>query len=249
MRIEFSEELFQKLSYAAVVTVLTGAGVSAESGISTFRGEKGLWKKFKPEELADFNAFLKNPELVWEWYSYRQKVVCNAEPNPGHYALVEMEDYFKCFHIITQNIDGLHKKAGNIDPIELHGNIMRNRCIGCDNIFYEIKIDSERNIPECDNCGDLIRPDVVWFGEQLPADEVHRANLALAETDVFFSIGTSAIVQPAASMPFLARNNNAYIVEINIEETQLTPFVDEYIRGKSGEILPVIMKELKKRET
>jgi NAD-dependent deacetylase len=240
----FSEKLRYLLRGEPVITVLTGAGISAESGVPTFRGEDGIWKKLKPEELANFDAFLKNPALVWEWYYHRQKLIKDIEPNRGHYALAELETIYKRFYLITQNIDNLHIRAGSKNPIELHGNIMRNRCIKCGALSYEVELLKEVSIPECSICNGMLRPDVVWFGEMLPPQSLKEANRAMQESTIFFSIGTSAQVQPAASMPIWAKGYGAYLVEINIEETLLTPYVDEFIKGKSGEILPVLLKEI-----
>ncbi len=243
---KFSEKLIALLKSDPSVTVLTGAGVSAESGVETFRGENGLWRKFKPEELASVDAFLSNPELVWEWYGYRKNLICDIQPNPGHYSISEMERIFTSFYLITQNVDGLHKRAGNSRPIELHGNIMRNRCTGCDKQFENIEFSGEIDqIPTCDSCSEMLRPDVVWFGEMLPKDALEESEIAISNSDVFFSIGTSAVVQPAATMPVWAKNNGAYLVEINPEETPLTTYADEVINGKSGVILPELLREIK----
>ena len=242
----FSEKLLEKFQKNPVVVVLTGAGISAESGVPTFRGEDGLWKKFKPEELANFDAFIRNPEIVWEWYRYRQEIVRNIEPNPGHYALAELELMYPDFYLITQNVDGLHFRAGSRNPIELHGNIMRNRCLQCNKYFMEVELQKEPVIPKCTECGGILRPDVVWFGEQLPQQALINSEKAINEATIFFSVGTSALVQPAASMPFWAKSSGAYLVEINIMETLLTPYVDEYLSGKSGEIIPELVKQIKK---
>lgn len=240
----FSTQLVQKLQQAQKVAVLTGAGISAESGVPTFRGEDGLWNKFRPEELANFNAFQKNPKLVWEWYNYRRKLIHEVKPNPGHYALAEMEQMFPHFTLITQNVDNLHRVAGSQIILELHGNIMRNRCVDCNKIYQEVKIDFNQQMPVC-RCGGQLRPDVVWFGEMLPEDALLCAFQAAQECDIFFSIGTSAVVQPAASLPIEARERGAYVVEINIEPTAISRYVDESIIGKSGEILPLLVKKVK----
>lgn len=241
----FSDKLIGILKSDPVVTVLTGAGISAESGVPTFRGENGLWKKFKPEELADFDSFIRNPELVWEWYRYRQKLILEVKPNPGHYALSVMEEAFSEFNLITQNVDNLHYLAGSKNPIELHGNILRNRCLGCGETLFEIKLPEDAKIPGCETCGGMLRPDVVWFGEELPEKAIFDAERAIEKTKLFFSIGTSALVYPAASMPLWAKNNGAYLVEINIERTQLSDYSDEFICGKSGEILPRLVEAIK----
>lgn len=223
---------------------MTGAGISAESGVPTFRGKEGLWSKFRPEELATVEAFMKNPKLVWEWYQFRRKVVSSVLPNPGHHALVDMENHYEDFTLITQNVDGLHRTAGSENILELHGNISMNKCFECGKPFTEeIDLESEQ-LPLC-KCGGKVRPDVVWFGEMLPADILSGAFDASARAELFFSIGTSALVHPAASMPLAAKRNGAYLVEVNLEPTPLTDIADCALHGKSGDILPEIVKRLK----
>ncbi len=243
----FSEKFIKVLKSAQSVTVLTGAGISAESGVPTFRGDDGLWKKFKPEELANFDAFIKNTELVWEWYKYRKKLIADVKPNPGHYALVEMENIFSNFSLITQNVDNLHRRAGSKKVFELHGNIQKNYCIGCKKEFSDEIIFSKLEIPRCDNCGELIRPGVVWFGECLPEDQWNEAEKATRNCEIFFTIGTSAVVYPAASLPYLAKEHGAFLIEINPEPTPVTSIVDEFLQGKSGEILPELVKVIIKK--
>jgi len=239
----FSDIMLDRIKKARWIAVLTGAGVSAESGVPTFRGENGLWKKFKPEELANFEAFIQNPQLVWEWYQYRRKLIQEVEPNPGHYALAAMEKKAPKFTLITQNVDGLHQRAGNKNVIELHGNILRNRCVDCNRIFTELEFDLSQGVPHCE-CGGLIRPDVVWFGEMLPEEALHKAYEASEKSDVFFSIGTSAVVYPAASLPGIAKSHGAYLIEINPEPTPVTGIAHVSIRGKSGEVLPKLIEAL-----
>ncbi|HEX9971362.1 MAG TPA: NAD-dependent deacylase [bacterium] len=239
----FSAMLISRLRSAKTVSVLTGAGISAESGVPTFRGEEGLWQKFRPEELANFDAFLRNPKLVWEWYNYRKHIVNQVAPNAGHYAISKMESLFPHFHLITQNVDDLHRKAGSKQIYELHGNIMRNRCVDCSKHYNEMPEADQDVLPRCD-CGGLIRPDVVWFGETLPPLELKRSFDAARSSDVFFSIGTSAVVQPAASLPLEAKHEGAYVVEINIEPTAISHYVDETILGKAAEILPQLVEKL-----
>lgn len=230
---------------AGSVTVLTGAGISAESGVPTFRGNDGLWKKFKPEELANFDAFIRNPDLVWEWYRHRKQVISTIQPNAGHYALAEMEKGYKEFAIITQNIDNLHYRAGSKTVYELHGNINRNYCIGCGKSYTndDILQPDKGKAPRCSSCNGLIRPDVVWFGEMLPVDAWNSSVTAAERSDVFFSVGTSAIVYPAASLPMIAKRSGSFTVEINIEPTDLSSTADEVILGKSGEILPRLLEQ------
>jgi len=229
------------------VTVLTGAGISAESGVPTFRGKDGLWKKFRPEELATFEAFISNPKLVWEWYLYRRKILDEVKPNPGHLALVEFQRFFEDFTLVTQNVDGLHQKAGSSEVIELHGNIRRNRCIDCGKVFETLETIKEGALPLCD-CQGRIRPDVVWFGEMLPQEAIDKAFFVSSECELFFSIGTSAVVHPAASLPFMAKRKGSFLVEVNIQPTELSFIADEKLLGKAGEILPEIVKFFRKTE-
>ena len=242
---KLSDEFIRALKKSTSVAVLTGAGISAESGVPTFRGAEGLWKKFRAEELATVEAFMDNPSLVWEWYLYRRELMSDVEPNAGHFSLVEMERHYPDFTLITQNVDGLHRRAGSKNVLELHGNIARNKCFNC-NRPYEGKISLEDgDLPRCD-CGGKIRPDVVWFGEMLPENAINGAFDACGRAQLFLSVGTSAIVHPAASMPIAAKRNGAYLVEINLEPTPLTEYCDFSLHGRSGEILPIIMDELKK---
>ena len=242
MQIEFSEKFLRVLKDAGSVAVSTGAGVSAESGVPTFRGEDGLWKKFRAEELATFEAFQANPDLVWEWYQYRREIINKIKPNPGHHAIAELSNLIDKFQLITQNVDGLHRAAGSEDIIELHGNIKRNRCLECGDINYDEEFDQ---FPPLCQCGGRLRPDVVWFGELLPAGALEKAYEAARGCDLFFTVGTSGVVQPAASLPPTARQHGAFVVEINIEPTELTFIVDQHFRGKSGEVLPAIVDKIK----
>ncbi len=238
----FSDILLEKLRRAAAVTAFTGAGISAESGVPTFRGEDGIWKKFKPEELANFDAFMRNPELVWEWYNHRKQLLASIKPNPGHYALAAMERQYGSFSIITQNVDNLHRRAGSQNMHELHGNIERNYCTGCGKYFSNDEILRLSGVPRCLSCNSLIRPDVVWFGELLPQDQWNASVSAAERSEVFFSIGTSAVVYPAASLPLIAGKSGAYVVEINVERTEFSRHADEVLLGKSGDILPKLLE-------
>ncbi len=239
-----SEATQTALARAESVVAFTGAGISAESGVPTFRGTDGIWAKFKPEELANLNAFLRNPELVWEWYAARKKVIADVQPNPGHYALVEMEKMFRSFSVVTQNIDNLHRRAGSTRVYELHGNIERNFCMQCGRNFTNEYVLQGPSVPRC-SCGGLIRPDVVWFGELLPEDEWAGAENACRNADVLLSIGTSGVVYPAASLPLEAKRSGGYIIEINPESTPLTDIADEFIPGKAGEVLPQLVAMLR----
>lgn len=235
--------LLERLKSARSLTVLTGAGVSAESGIPTFRGQDGLWRNFVPEELATAEAFERNPKLVWEWYVWRRSLVSRATPNAGHLALVQMERQFGEFTLVTQNVDGLHERAGSQNVIELHGNIMRSRCHSCGYPSGSLALDSDGQLSAC-QCGGLVRPDVIWFGELLPSEALKRAWDAAKRADIFLSIGTSSAVQPAAGLADLAKQNGAYLVEINPETTMMSDRFDERLRGPSGIILPMICQEL-----
>jgi NAD-dependent deacetylase len=239
---QISLSLIDSLRSAEEVAVLTGAGISAESGVPTFRGEDGLWKKYRPEELANIDAFMRNPTLVWEWYNYRRNLISEIDPNPGHYALAQLEQMLDTFTLITQNVDGLHQRAGSKNVLELHGNITKNKCVSCSKMYSTIKKSSD--LPRCE-CGGLLRPDVVWFGESLPQRELQLAFDTASNSDVFLSIGTSGVVQPAASLPLVARENGAYACEINIDETILSGQMDETILGPSGDIVPLLVESLR----
>ncbi len=241
---EVDSRLINKLKEAEKIVFFTGAGISAESGIPTFRGEDGIWNKLSPEELANFNAFMRNPKLVWEWYQYRKNIIHNSKPNAGHYAMVEFEKYFPSVTVITQNVDNLHKRAGSKIVYELHGNIERNFCIKCKK-RYDTELEFLDGIPKCD-CGGMIRPDVVWFGEYLPADQLKNSELATISSDVFFVVGTSAVVYPAAGLVYTARQYGSFIVEVNTETTEVSKICDVNFQGKAGEILPRILDKLKK---
>ncbi|NOX38252.1 MAG: NAD-dependent deacylase [Calditrichaeota bacterium] len=244
--IRFTRKLIERLAKAYNVVVLTGAGISAASGIPTFRGKDGLWNKFNPQELASVDAFMRNPELVWEWYNWRRQLIRDVQPNLGHYALVDMEAYFPEFYIITQNVDNLHQLAGSRNVIELHGNIMRNKCFDCGKPYAgEIRLE-KKEIPRCPECGGLIRPDVVWFGEFLPEEAIRKAQEVSTAAEVFFSIGTSSTVEPAASLPYLAKGNGAYLVEINPEETPLSSVADETLRYPADQVLPLLVIALER---
>jgi len=234
--------LLNKLSKTKKIVFFTGAGISAESGIPTFRGEGGIWNKLKPEELANFNAFMRNPQMVWEWYNHRKKIIHEAKPNAGHLAIAEMQNLFDEVIVVTQNIDNLHRRAGSKNIFELHGNIERNFCINC-KTFYNQELDFSNDVPKC-KCGGLIRPDVVWFGEYLPEDQFEGSELAAVNSDIFFVVGTSAVVYPAAGLVHAAKRAGSFIVEVNVVETEISSICDESFFGESGKILPEIVKEI-----
>lgn len=233
----------KKLSEAKNVVFFTGAGISAESGIPTFRGKDGIWNKLRPEELANFDAFMQNPQMVWEWYNHRKKIIHDAKPNAGHIAIAEMQNLFEEVTVVTQNIDNLHRRAGSKTIYELHGNIERNYCINC-KTFYNEELDFSGGVPKC-KCGGLIRPDVVWFGEYLPEDQFESGKRASLLSDIFFVVGTSAVVYPAAGLVHAAKLAGSFIVEVNIEETDVSSFSDKSFFGEAGKILPEIVNQLK----
>lgn len=245
--IQVDKTLIEALKESKSIVFFTGAGISAESGIATFRGKEGLWNKFRPEELASFDAFINNPKIVWEWYNYRRKIVHEAQPNPAHLTIAEMQNHFKDVTVVTQNVDNLHRRAGSKKIFELHGNIERNFCIDCKN-FYKEELDFSSGVPKCE-CGGLLRPDVVWFGEYLPEDQFLGGEKAAIESDIFFVVGTSVVVYPAAGLIYTAKASGALIVEVNLEETDLSSSANFSFFGKAGEILPRIFEEYKLSES
>lgn len=234
--IPIKEKTLEVLKNAASVVVLTGAGVSAESGVPTFRGKDGLWKNHRAEELATPSAFAKDPKLVWEWYSWRREIIRDLEPNPAHDTISELENRFEQFSLITQNVDGLHNKAGSRKIVELHGNIWKVRCTKEGKTSWNDEKFS--SLPPLCECGAMLRPDIVWFGEALPGDSISKAIEQSKSADLFFVVGTSGVVEPAASLPLVAKECGAYLVEINMEKTPLSGFMDDIYMGKAGEILP-----------
>lgn len=240
--IEFPFDLVSSLRRSHRVVALTGAGVSQESGLRTFRdAQTGLWAQYRPEDLATPEAFARDPKLVWDWYAMRREKALKAEPNPGHFALAEIEKRIPDFTLITQNVDGLHRRAGSVNVLELHGSLERVKCSACGQAAAAWE-ESAPGVPQCPRCGGLLRPDVVWFGESLPKNALEAAWQAARTCDVFFSIGTSGLVQPAASLAFVALERGALVVEINVEPTPLTGRADFFLQGKSGEILPALVK-------
>ncbi|QXD14531.1 NAD-dependent deacylase [Rhodocaloribacter litoris] len=249
----FSDILVRRLARARRVAVLTGAGISAESGIATFRDPGGIWEKFSPEELANVRAFLRNPELVQGWYAHRRRLVEQAVPNPGHEALAALERMVPDFTLITQNVDGLHQRAGSRGVVELHGNLTRSYCIDCRRLATAEDLDAlAEGVPaRCPDCGGLIRPDVVWFGEYLPVAAFEAAEAAARRAEVFLSIGTSAVVYPAAGLPLLAREHGAYVAEVNLTPSAIAGYVDEVVEGAAGAVLPRLVQAVRaaSRET
>jgi NAD-dependent deacetylase len=220
------------------VAALTGAGVSAESGVPVFRGEEGLWRNYRPEELATPDAFQRNPRLVWEWYNWRRELIGKCRPNAAHETLAQMEKALTDFTLITQNVDGLHQAAGSENVLEVHGNIWRIRCTVCDYLTEDHRVPLPDLPPDCPECGNLLRPDVVWFGEPLPREVLEAAWAAARRCRLMLVIGTSAVVQPAASLPMVALRNEAQLVEINPAETSLSRHAHEVIREPAAEAFP-----------
>ncbi len=238
--LELDENLIDALRGAEKVVVLTGAGVSAESGVPTFRdAQTGLWTRYDPQGLATPEAFRRDPELVWRWYLWRRELVEAAEPNPGHIALAELEARLPGLVLVTQNVDGLHRRAGSRRVIELHGDLTRTRCVACCQ-YARDPIDLAAGVPRCAACGDQLRPDVVWFGEMLPAAAIAEATAAARASDVFLSVGTSSLVFPAAALPYEALTGGATVIEVNPQPTLLTPRVHHAVRAPAGVALPVL---------
>ncbi len=236
--------LIHQLKTARHVVVLTGAGTSAESGVPTFReAQTGLWAQYNPTELATPEAFAQRPDRVWDWYAWRRELVSQAQPNAGHFALAELANWVPRLTLITQNVDGLHQQAGSQDVVELHGNISRIRCSQCDAIATQW--DANAHPPRCAQCNAFLRPDVVWFGENLPADALDRAVEATLSCDVFFSVGTSSLVYPAAALPIEALKRNSAVVEINVAPTPISAEVTHVLTGSSGQVLPALVTALR----
>ena len=234
------EQAREWIAQAKSVAVLTGAGISAESGVATFRGADGLWSNFKVEDFATPEAFARDPKLVWQWYDERRGLIAQAKPNAAHRALVELEKRKPCFTLITQNIDGLHDLAGSGKILKLHGDIWRMRCLECGANFPNRRTPLPKLPPHC-ACGGVARPGVVWFGEQLPEGMMKEAEHAVEEAEVFLVIGTSAIVYPAAGLIPFAKRAGAKVVEVNTEETDFSSTVDCALRGAAGDLLPQLI--------
>lgn len=242
----FIEKTAELLKSAKRVAILSGAGVSKESGIPTFRdAQTGLWANYRPEDLATPQGFLQNPDLVWQWYDSRRKKLLEVSPNAGHYAMAELAQFVPELTVITQNVDGLHQQAGSKVVLELHGSITAFRCFAkghpanTDNIEFGLT-----SPPKC-HCGSPYRPGVVWFGESLPGDVLSKAQQLAKSADIFIVAGTSGIVHPAASLPFIAKEAGATVIEINPEPTPITDTADIFLQGPSGQIWPKIIGLLK----
>jgi len=232
------ESVAEKLKIAKKIVFVTGAGISQESGIPTFRGKDGLWRKYDPMKLATIDAFYDDPKLVWEWYEDRRKNILAAKPNLGHVAIADLEKY-KDVRVLTQNIDGLHQRAGSSKVYELHGSIIKIKCTVCD--FKKEITTSFSKVPPMCKCGNMLRPDVVWFGESLPQDVWTEAIIQARSCDVMVIAGTSLAVSPANTLPLYAKQNNAVLIEVNPEVTQVSNAIDLSIRNTSANSLPNIV--------
>ncbi|MFQ5992960.1 MAG: NAD-dependent deacylase [Nitrospiraceae bacterium] len=231
-----------RLARARAIAALTGAGISADSGVPTFRGADGLWRNFRAEELASPEAFARDPKLVWEWYNWRRELIATKSPNAAHYALATLERRVEHFWLITQNVDGLHRAAGTEKLSEIHGNIWRVRCTRCgqiaDNRQVPIPI-----LPQCATCQGLVRPHIVWFGESLATEDLESSYQALNACEVLLIIGTSGLVYPAASFAPIAKAAGAFVVELNLDPTPQTELVDVSLQGRASELVPSIFAE------
>lgn len=235
---KIDDKIIERLKKSKKGFALTGAGSSAPSGIPTFRGNEGFWNDKNPFTI---DAFIENPQEIWEWHQKIKKMIRETNPNPSHFAMARMQEFFRDFAVITQNIDNLHQRAGSVKVIELHGNIFKNKCNECGKTFGEI---DSKEIPKCDKCGGFIRPDVVWFGEPLPYRALMKARMYAESSEVCFVVGTSGVVQPAASIPLIARENGAFVLEINKEKTVLSEYLDFSIFGDASDILPELCERL-----
>jgi NAD-dependent deacetylase len=239
----------QLLAAARTVACLTGAGVSAESGVATFRdSDTGLWSQFDPAQLASQQGFAADPGLVWRWYMQRLDKVSAVQPNPGHLALSELESLVPEFTLITQNVDDLHERSGSRSVLHLHGSISHFRCNACRTPYTLTHEDRLADTPPiCPQCGDLVRPDVVWFGEMLPRETLAQAQRAAESCDIMLVVGTSGEVYPAAELPYVAQENGAAIIEVNPERTPITPLANVVLNGPSGEVLPRLLAQMTSR--
>lgn len=234
-------EARSRIASARAITILTGAGISADSGIPTFRGAEGLWRNYRAEDLATPEAFERDPRLVWEWYNWRRKLIATKQPNPAHLALVECERRRSDrFWLITQNVDGLHRAAGSQRLSEIHGNIWMVRCTDCGVISDNREIPLPV-LPTCRQCGGLLRPHIVWFGESLREEDLRRCDEALRACDLLLVIGTSGVVYPAASFASVAKQAGALVIEINLESTQQSDLVDLSLQGRAKDLVPLLL--------
>jgi NAD-dependent deacetylase len=232
--------LQNRLAEAQAITILTGAGISADSGVPTFRGADGLWRNFRAEDLATPEAFERDPRLVWEWYNWRREIIAAKEPNAAHHAIVDLERRHKQFWLITQNVDGLHRAAGSQQLSEIHGNIWMVRCTVCG--WVEENRDVPLTLlPACRQCRGLLRPHIVWFGEPLAPGDLARCASALETCDVLLIIGTSGVVYPAAGFAAVAKEAGAFVAEINLDRTPQSTLVDLSLQGRAKDLVPLLL--------
>ena len=232
----------QKLKGSKKIVFVTGAGISQESGIPTFRGKDGYWRKYDPMKLASIDAFYDDPKLVWEWYEDRRKNILDVKPNEGHFAISQMEE-FKDVVILTQNIDGLHQRSGSTNVLELHGSIIRIKCTVCD--FTDNITENFESLPPKCKCGSMLRPDVVWFGEPLPQNIWQSAIKEASVCDVMVIVGTSLVVSPANTLPVYAKQNGAILIEVNPEKTVMSNDMTLSIQATSVGVLPKMLSIFK----
>ncbi|MDO9119954.1 MAG: NAD-dependent deacylase [Nitrospira sp.] len=234
-------EAQSRLASAQAITILTGAGVSADSGVPTFRGIDGLWRNFRAEELATPDAFERDPRLVWEWYNWRRELIATKRPNDAHVAIASLESRRLDFWLITQNVDGLHRQAGSTQLSEIHGNIWMVRCTGCGAATENHQVPLPL-LPHCGPCGGLLRPHIVWFGESLHEDDLARCAQHLQACDVLLVIGTSGVVYPAAGFASIAKDAGATVIEVNLDQTPQSDLVDISLRGRAKELVPLLLQ-------
>ncbi len=230
-----------RIQQARSVTVLTGAGISADSGVPTFRGADGLWKNFRPEELASPDAFTRDPKLVWDWYNWRRELLATKHPNAAHEALVQLEILLPDFWVITQNVDGLHAMAGTQHLSEIHGNIWKVRCTQCHRVTPNREVPLPYP-PTCSECDGLLRPHIVWFGESLAPEDLGQSYAALQNCEILLIIGTSGVVYPAASFAPVAKDQGAFVVELNLDATPNSSLVDVSFQGRAKDLVPLLLK-------
>ncbi|MBX3332551.1 MAG: NAD-dependent deacylase [Nitrospira sp.] len=232
--------LKEQVASATDIVVLTGAGISADSGVPTFRGKDGLWRNFRAEDLATPEAFERDPRLVWEWYNWRRELIAAKRPNPAHHTIVELEQRCRHFWLITQNVDGLHRDAGSQKLSEIHGNIWMVRCTVCCHVFENRDVPVQIP-PKCHDCGGLLRPHIVWFGESLADEDLRRSYAALRSCNLCLIIGTSGLVYPAAGFASVAKEFGAFVAEINLDSTSQSPLVDVSLLGRAKDIVPLLL--------
>lgn len=240
------DKAIEKLIDTKYLLVITGAGISAESGIPTFRGNDGLWQNYRAEDLATPWAFERNPEVVWRWYDWRRGIIGRAELNPGHLAIKQLEGLYDDFFLITQNVDGLHGRTGTKNMVEIHGNLWRSRCTkdGRTSMLMDVPL---KSIPPTCECGNILRPDVVWFGESIPSDWLQKSYDVIDMCDTLIVAGTSGVVYPVASFPQSVKERGGCVIEINIEPTPISSIADISLFGKSGDLLPMLVKGIRER--